>query len=165
MHARRNQPTTLKLLANFEISEATISTGSRTTLRSTLGRSLKGHVRMGRKLKRSELYLRQRCRLQFLEGSRYRPHLQGASGRWGGLLVFCKETASYHIQRSQLLRGVRELRCSHERRLVTHVLLSNPQVLQKEKMITLKSKYNHFFHFLYTTDNWSVRDLNAPQRW
>ena len=96
---------------------------------------------MGRKRKRSELYLRRGYSLQLLKRSRYWSDLQGPSGGRIRILILRQETASHDLQRSQLLRVILEFRRSDERGWVPDVLIPNPQILQEEKVNVFYKQY------------------------
>lgn len=135
MHAWRNQPSNGQFWTNFETCEASLSTWSRIVVRFTLGRSWEGHVWLGLKWKRSKLHLRRWCGFKFFKITWHRFDLSRPSGSLIRLLIFRKTTIGHHLQRSQLLRLIWELRCSNEHRLISNVFVSNFKIFKKEKMI------------------------------
>ena len=142
MHAWRYQPTTRQSWTNSETSQTPRSTRPRPTLRSALGRSRERYVRMGRKWTRSQLHLRQRHSFNFPQGTRYRLGLQSPSSRGRRIWVLRKASAGDYLQCPQLLWGVLEFRCCDECRRVPDVLVSDPQVQQKEKMMLCNTTFN-----------------------
>ena len=135
VHAWRAQSSARKPWADLETGQASWSAGSGIALWFAVGWSWERNVRVGWKRERSQLYLRKRHSIELLEGPGYRFGLQSPSGRRGGLWVLRQETASHHLQCSQLLWIILELGSCNERRWVSDVLVSNPQVFQEEKVI------------------------------
>mmetsp|Transcript_147223 Transcript_147223/g.382725 ORF Transcript_147223/g.382725 Transcript_147223/m.382725 type:complete len:258 (+) Transcript_147223:303-1076(+) len=99
-------------------------------LRFAVGGPREGHRRLGRERPRRLVYLRSGCGVELPREAGHGLGLSRPPGRRGRLRVLRQTPAHHHLQRTQLLRRVRQRRCNDDDRRDADVQLQGAQACE-----------------------------------
>ena len=142
MHARRTLPRPPWLSRTHEHQTTHWDTRSRHALRYPLVRPRPKPQRLGLELKRHQLHLRRRCRLDSLSKIRHWFNLPGPSSGLRRLRVQLETQIGDHLHCSKLLRLILKQRRLHEHRPKLDLFFPHSPCHQKNEMTLVSTQWS-----------------------